>query len=328
MGRSVSRRRGNFGYRTVVSTFEPRPADLMPDATYFGLVLLANYHYSTFWDADGNVVAPMRKFHTEMSSGLSLQTNAGRDHLAVDFDALARSQRGVGLRWALDGDDVTIRAARTPFSEPIDVRITERTIEWSEGDLLSLIGELLGDGVQWYAPMRDERGGTYYATQVYRAEGVVQGREVTGFMGVDSLYGPPGQVYQTSWLFNGVEMAWGYFANTYDDGAFECGHLAFGADHWGFAAIQDQDGEVAFVSDVDCDIELGPTKYVERATYDVRGEPWVFSAIERGEMRDLARQRDDRYHAVAGVVRRAGDSRTPSLSMAWLESFPLNGITR
>ncbi len=327
--RNVSRRRGNFAFRTVVSTFEPRAEDLMPDHGYFGLGLLGCYFYSGFRDAEGNIYAPMRKFVSEMSSGLSLQSNAGRDYVGVDFEALARSQRGVGVRWTLEGNEVAIQASRTPFSQPIDVRIGGDRLSWNEGDLLDLRGRLLAPGFQWYMPMRDEAGGNFYASQIYRAGGVVAGRKVEGFVGLDCLYGPPGQVYQTGPLFNGVEMAWSYFANTYADGSFECGHLAFGAGHWGFAMIVDREGEVAMASDVACDIELRlPSRYVERATYHVPGGDWAFTAAERGEMRDLAAQRQDKYHGQAGVVRRAGDRREPELSMAWMESFPMNGTVR
>ena len=326
--RDVSRRRGNFDFRTVVSTFEPRAEDLMPDHGHFGLGLLGCYFYSGFRDAEGNIYAPMRKFVSEMSSGLSLQSNAGRDHVGVDFDALAKSQRGVGVRWTLADGAVAIRASKTPFSQPIDVRIGDTDLAWGEGDLLDLRGRLLAPGFQWYMPMRGERGGLYYASQLYRASGVVAGREVEGFIGLDGLYGPAGQVYQTGPLFNGVEMAWSYFANSYAGGAFECGHLAWGAGHWGFAMIVDEKGEVAMVSDVPCDVELGATKYVERAVFHVPGGDWAFTAGERGEMRDLARQREDKYHGQAGAVRRVGDRRETELSMAWMENFPLNGTVR
>ena len=323
-----SRRRGNFEYRSVVSTYEPVAEDLFVDRTYFGLTLLGCYLCSWFQDDNGDLRAPMRKFASEMSSGLSLQTNAGLDHLAVDQDALAGSQRGVGVRWRLEDGAVTIRAGRTPLSEPVDVEITDRRLTWCEGDLFAVEADLLGCGFQWYTPMRELGGGNYYASQLYRARGTVGGHRVEGFIGLEQLYGPPGQVYQTSPYFNGIELAWNFFANCYDDGSFECGHLCYGAEHWGFAMIADQNGPVVLATDLEADVVLRPSAYVDRVTYHVPGAAWEFVASERGEMRDLARAREDKYHGQAGVVRRVGDARSPELAFSWVETFPLNGTRR
>src|SRR5207247_1230805 len=102
----------------------------------------------------------------EMSSGLALQTNVGRDHLGIELEPTSRSHRGSGLRWSLDGPDVRIAAGATPYSEPIDVLISDEAISWSEGPLLEVSGNLLGRGFQWYTPMRSERGGAFYASQM------------------------------------------------------------------------------------------------------------------------------------------------------------------
>lgn len=34
------------------------------------------------------------------------------------------------------------------------------------------------------------------------------------------------------------------------------------------------------------------------------------------------------YHGQAGAVRRVGDERVPETSVAWIETFPLNGLAR
>jgi hypothetical protein len=324
----ASRRRGNFSYRSVVSTYDFDVRDAFVDKTYFGLPLLGAYFYSSFVDSEGNTLAPMRKCTAEMSSGLQMQTNVERENLEVDQDAYLRSQRGVGIRWAWDGDDAfTIRASKSPHGEDVDLRVTNDSIAWREGDMVDVRGRLLG-GYQWYTPTRDEAGGNYYASAMFRAQGVVLGREVDGIIGFDELYGPQGQVFQTGPLFNAIELAWVSFANCYENGDYEVGCCCLGAEHWGFSVINDQDGERIAVSDIEADVTLTDTLYVAEATYHLPGEDWRFVANERAEMRSLAAAREDKYHGQGGVIRRVGDERVPVLSRAWIESFPLNGVTR
>ena len=323
-----SRRRGNFSYRSVVSSYDFDVHDAYIDQMYFGLPLLGAYFYSSFGDADGNTLAPMRKTTAEMSSGLQMQTNVGREQLEVDTEAYLGSQRGVGVRWQWDGADAfTIKAKATPVSEPVDLRVTNETLSWREGDTVDVAGQLLG-GYQWYTPTRDEAGGNYYASAMFRAEGVIQGRDVTGIIGFDELYGPQGQVFQTGPMFNAIELAWVSFANCYEDGAFEVGCCCLGAEHWGFSVIVDEGGERHAVTDIEADVKLTDTLYVDEATYHLPGEDWRFVAGERAEMRSLAAAREDKYHGQGGVIRRVGDDRVPVLSRAWIESFPLNGVTR
>jgi hypothetical protein len=322
-------RRGNFGYRSVVSPIEFDVRDFYVDRTYFGLGLLGAYFYSSFIDAEGNTLAPMRKVTAEMGSGMQLQTNVGREFLEMDMPSFLASQRGVGIRWSwLSEDSFAVRAAESPLNQPVDIVVTPDTITWAEGDLCDLRGERLGLGYQWYTPNLDEGGGNYYASQIYLTKGTVLGREVNGIVGFDELYGPQGQVFQTSPCFNGIELAWVAFANLYDDGEFEVGACCLGAQHWGYAVINTQDGPHACVTDIEADVALDPDAYVATATYHLPGEDWLFTASPNSQMRSLAAARGDKYHGIGGTVRRCGDTRTPVLSRGWIESFPENGLMR
>lgn len=327
--RKLSARRGNFGYRSVVSSFEFDPADFYADRTYYGLGLLGAYFYSAFRDGEGNILAPMRKVTAEMGSGLQLQTNVGRDFLETDMESFLATQRGVGIRWNWEGPDIfSIRATGSPISAPVDIIVTPTTLSWSEGDLIDLHGERLGLGYQWYTPNLDEGGGNYYASQIFHTRGLVLGREVEGIIGFDELYGPQGQVFGTSPCFNGIELAWVAFANVYPDGAYEVGACCLGAQHWGFAVINTERGEHVAVTDIEADVTLDQDLYTTRTVYHLPGEDWVFTAAPRAQMRSLAAARGDKYHGQGGSVRRAGDDRTPTLSTAWIETFPLNGVAR
>lgn len=326
-GQRPSRRQGNFEHRTLVSSFEPVARDAYIDRTYFGLPLLGAYWWSNLADADGNTLAPMRKATAEMTTGLQLQSNVGRDALEIDPAAYGRSLRGVGVRWTWEGEAMAVRAARRPDSEPIELRYDGRALTWEEGDLLSLSATFLGS-YQWYTPCLDDGGGNYYASAMFHARGQVLGREVEGLLAYDRLYGPQGQVFQTSPMFNGIELAWVSFANGYADGSYEVGGCCLGARHWGFAAISDQDGDVVHVADIEADVVLDEEAYVREATYHLPGGDWRFTATPRSRMVSLAAARNDQYHGQGGVMRRVGDDRTPAWSRAWIESFPDNGTDR
>lgn len=323
-----SGRRGNFDYRSIVSSFEVDVRDAYVDRTYFGLPLLGAYWWSNLGDADGNTLAPMRKSTSEMSSGLQLQTNLNGDALEIDHAAFLRSQRGVGVRWGwADEGTLTVTADGSPLNEPVDFRFDGRTLHWSEGELMDISGTFLG-AYQWYTPGLDDGGGNYYASMVYEGTGQVLGREVRGIVAFDQLYGPQGQVFQTSPMFNAIELGWVTFANGYADGEYEVGACCLGAAHWGFAAIADQDGDLEHVTDIEATIELDDEAYIQVATYHLPSGDWRFDARPRSRMLSLAAARNDQYHGQGGVVRRVGDEREPTWSRAWIESFPLNGTDR
>lgn len=325
-----SERRGNFGFRSLVSTFEFQARDAFVDREYFGLAPMGTYFFAVLEDADGNIIAPIRKCTAELSTGLQLSSNVGRDDLEIDPKAFLGSSRGAGITWRLAEDEqsFTVAADATPFGAALEIEVADDSMSWAEGELLGLTGRRLGRGYQWYTPNHDERGGNFYGSIAYEARGHAMGRAVRGHASVDTFYGPIGQVYKSGPIFNAVELAWVAFANTYDDGAFEVGGLCFGKRYWGFAVVCDTDGEVFAITEPETEVELDGDEYVRRAVYHTPAGDWVFDASERGQMRSLAEARGDAYHGQAGRVRRVGDDRTPAASTAWMESFPLNGLGR
>ncbi len=291
---------------------------------------MATYWWSCLTDDDGNFLAPMRKVNTELSGGLQLSSNVGQNSLEIAPEAVVSSHRGAGVRWTLEenGSSFRVAAAQTPYSQPFELIVSDDEFRWSEGELLDLRGAPLGLGYQWYSPNIDERGGNLYVSQPFRVTGHVQGRAVRGHVAMDSFYGPTGQVYNNGPIFNVVELAWVTFVNIYPDGAHEFGALCLGKEHWGFAVIADQHGPIIETTELSAEVELDADKYVDTAVYSAGDDQWRFTAADRGQMRSLAAARGDAYHGQAGSVRRVGDDRTPETSLAWIETFPLNGLDR
>jgi hypothetical protein len=321
-----SRRRGNFDFRSLVSTCEFAARD----AWFFGLSPMATYWWSCLTDDDGNFLAPMRKVNTELSGGLQLSSNVGEDNLEIAPEAFESSQRGAGVRWTLADDETSFRVAAQPTAttQPFEFTISDDELVWTEGGLLDLRGPRLGLGYQWYTPNIDERGGNLYVSQPFRVSGHVRGRDVRGFVSMDNFYGPTGQVYNNGPIFNVVELAWVTFANIYSDGAHEFGALCLGKEHWGFAVVADDNGPIIETTELSAEVQLDSDKYVDTAVYSAGDSQWRFTAAKRGQMRSLAAARGDAYHGQAGSVRRVADERLPEISLAWIETFPLNGLDR
>lgn len=325
-----SRRRGNFGFRSVVNTCEFAARDAYLEREFFGLAPMGTYFFGVLSDDDGNFYAPIRKVVTEMSTGLQLSSNAGVDNLEIAPDAFLASHRGAGVKWSISEDETefTVAAAATPYSQPFALTIADGGFSWGEGELMSIEGRRLGLGYQWFTPNIDERGGNFYAAQAFAASGHIQGQPVSGYVSLDSFYGPTGQVYNNGPIFNAVEMAWVAFVNTYPNGEHESGGLCLGKEQWGFAVVSDHSGPIVETTEIEADVVLDADKYVSTARYFAAGTEWEFTAVERGQMRALAAARGDAYHGQAGRVRRVGDTRVPLTSHAWIETFPLNGLDR
>ncbi|WP_319453139.1 MULTISPECIES: hypothetical protein [unclassified Mycobacterium] len=323
-----SQRRGNFDFRSLVSTCEFVARDAYCETEFFGLTPMATYWWSCLNDDEGNFLSPMRKVNTELSGGLQLSSNVDSDSLVIAPEVFAASHRGAGVRWTINDDQTafTVKADATPYSQPFTLEIGDDHFRWNEGDLLDISGVPLGLGYQWYTPNIEERGGNFYVSHPFRVTGHVHGRPVRGLVAMDSFYGPTGQFYKNGPIFNTVELAWVTFANFYSGGEHEFGALCLGKEHWGFGVIADQSGPIVESTDSTAKVLLDEDKYVARARYRVAGTEWEFTAVDRGQMRSLAAARGDAYHGQAGSVRRVGDTRTPEVSVAWIETFPLNGL--
>lgn len=291
---------------------------------------MSTYWWSCLNDDDGNYLAPIRKVNTELSGGLQLSSNVGEDNLEIAPEAFEASQRGAGARWTLSEDEKSFRVAAqaTPSTQPFSIDVSDDEIVWAEGELMELRGSQMGLGYQWYTPNIDERGGNFYVSTPFHVTGHVRGRPVRGLVSMDNFYGPTGQVYNNGPIFNVLELAWVTFANFYGDGTHEFGALCLGKEHWGFAVAADQNGPIVETTELVADVELDSDKYVDTAHYTAGGTEWRFTAAKRGQMRSLAAARGDAYHGQAGSVRRVGDNRVPDTSVAWIETFPLNGLDR
>ncbi len=317
---------GDFGFQTVVDTYEPNLADLDPQAERFGLNLQVQYLYGGLWTEDGTQYVVERKLVGAMTSGVWLMSDESGD-LQLLPGALA-SARGETLRqstperrrWSNHLMHEVGQAIRPSNDQPLEIELTDDTLTWNEGELFELQGRVLGPGFQYYMPMRTSP--LFYTTQGYWMTGTVHGRAVEGFVGLDHGYFAPATEWKEYTIFREIELAWEVFANRYGD-TVEWGVIAKGRQGMS-AAIVFEDGEVVARSD-DMPTRAVVTddhRYVETVTFDIGGTPYRFTASEKGKMLQFNEARWAGYTSQGGVTQRVGDTRTPDVSFCWIETFP------
>ncbi len=315
MSRS-QRFRGDFGFRPLVSTYTPRLEDMHPQATPFGLPLQGIWAYGALRDDAGNLFGLYRKIVGPLTSGLGLM--AVRDGLLRVDPASFRAVRGTITR-RIDPDAHVYEGAAAPGGQPLALRVTDTTMEWSEGDVMSLTATLGGPGFQVYMPSRKESA--VYASQLYRAEGTILGRRVTGFALFDQSYMPSGIDWRESIIFEDLEHVWGAFATEYEDGSLEWGHLAFGRDEFAFAVVANDREALLATTEVTGGVDVEPDDWASRILFHAGGQDWEWVADPDGRLGDFSASRRG-YLAQTGWTRRVGEARKPVRWFAWQETFP------
>ena len=316
--------RGEFDHQPVIGFYRVALQEALRQRAPFGLPMRAILLYGTFRDADGNLYATLRKLGLDNAAPFALQTTVGRDRFGMNPDS-AKAFQGWGVVESLEGDEHTYRNVEEGAGgRPFTFRRRRDGSEWTESDLLSLRGQLVGDaGLQWYDPSSP---GAYYAAEQYRASGVIGGTEVEGFFCFDQLYFAPGVTWFESPYFSSppyLEVAWHTFGVEYEDGTIEAGQVFHGGRRLGFALILGRDAPLIASRDVVAEIEVAEDGYPARLVYTIDGERWIWSADPKGPMPDFARgyPRGDLYRPSEGLFMREGETRAPRVWWSFIDTF-------
>jgi len=321
----TDRARGDFGFRPVLDTCTLSGEDLMPTKTWFGLGLQHCYLYGGYRDEDGVLHAVERKFIGPMSAGLWLM-HARDGSLRIDPASLATARGETKREMSPDGlvfiDQLMRRAGpgQSAGAEgTLDLRITPDSLTWSEGDLFSLKGGLVSPGVQFYTPSEHEP--MFYVSYLFKQEGTILGRPVTGYTLFDQAYWPHGYDWKDYRFFKDLQVAWEVFVNEYDDGSLEWGHLSFGRQNFNFAAVLGDRRPPLLTTDVRATVDLGENEWAQGATFDVAGEKWDWMPDAGGQLTEFSAARWGGYRAQAGSTRRRGETGNVTNYFTWLETF-------
>ncbi|WP_019873696.1 hypothetical protein [Sporichthya polymorpha] len=323
---------GDFDHRVTVGAFRPDPQTMAVQEMQHGLPLQATWLYGFFRDEQGLVSAIERKFVGSLTSGCFVMTQDGdsANELNVHPDS-GRSARGE-LRRVLEGPErrwhepvfQRLPAGTVPAGEqPMDLRWTGDAISYSEGDILDLSGPRAGLGVQFYVASRANP--MLYTSTCHWVSGTFQGRAVSGPLWMDNSYWVHGLEWKEYGYFNGLQVAWHVFCNSFADGSFEWGHLVMGREGFtpGIVVSGGTAGEgvVASTPDLHAKFSVDDGAWPQAASFDLGSAQYEFTGPPTGRMTQFSASRWANYRAQFGQTRQVGDSRELVDGLTWLEAF-------
>ena len=321
----ATRKRGDFGFRPLLDTCEARGEDFLPTKTWFGLGLQHCYLYGGYRDESGVLHAVERKFIGPMSAGLWLMQARDGD-LRIDPASLRTTRGETKREMTPEGlaftDQLMRRAGPGQDAEGeagLDLRITPERLTWSEGDLFALDGALVPPGIQFYTP--SETQPMFYVSYLFRQEGTILGRKVSGYTLFDQAYWPHGYDWKDYRFFNDLQVAWEVFVNEFDDGSLEWGHLCFGRQNFSFAAVLGDHRPPVLTTQVGAGVDLGENDWAQRAVFTAGGDEWEWTLDEGGTLAEFSAARWGGYRAQAGTTRRRGETQGVRNWFTWLETF-------
>jgi hypothetical protein len=321
---------GEYAFQPIVGAFEPTIESMTSLAPMMGMVPEGLYLWGTLRDEDGNMYCPMRRIPYDLPGAKKdtrrrffLQHNVGADQYVMDpigRDSAVNDGHSFGVE---DGKAVWRSSPDVP-GNPFLAEWTPETCRWVEEGAMDIRGTLVKPGLQWYLPSAS--CAMSYVACIFQVEGECMGRKVRGFIGFDVMYMyEGGECYQTkdALVQEKLELMWYTWATRYKDGSIDAGHFLIGNDLMGFGILTNENGDVRFTYDVDCDVTFGPDGYWHTGIKaKVFGEDYEFLPDPRGRMPGLGPipnpQLDGRW-------RRVGDTREPDVWFAWGESAPTHG---
>lgn len=303
---------GDFAYQTLVGTVAPDPEATASPRRHFGLDLDGTYLYGSFRDSDGRLYSVLRQVPHHGAGARRIVMDDASGAMRFDLPRMAPAPGFCKRRFAagkavLEGD----RAMGADFA----IHQAEDSVGWEEGDLLALNGRRVGPGLHWYTPYAG--GGAYYHSIPHLAEGTLADTPVRGFLFLDSFYHPPGRTWGNDPLVQGVELHWHTFGNAYDDGTCELGHLARGRLGWGFALVNDENGNRLCTHPTGSRLDADDEGWAKSIVTRVGDEDWIWQAAPSGHMVDFGPIPNQNGE---GMLQVAGDDRSPDRWMAWGET--------
>ncbi|BDB43974.1 MULTISPECIES: hypothetical protein [Mycobacterium] len=319
---------GDFGHRVVVGSFDPNPAHMQVDQSLHGLNIQATWLYGFLRDDEDLTYGVERKFVGSLTSGGFIMTQDGDpgQELNVHKDSgrsargeLRRVIGGVERKWS---DPVFQRLPKGTLPEgeqPMTLYWNGAKLAYDEGDILSIEGPSVGNGMQFFVPSFHEP--LIYTSTCYWTKGTIQGKTVQGPMWYDNAYWRHGLEWKEYGYFNDLQIMWQVFCNKFDDGTFEWGHLVNGKDGFTPGVVIRGTEVAAMTPTVSAKFELDSAGWPLAAVYDVAGEKYEFEGPVTGRMTEFSESRWANYRAQYGHLRKVGDDRKLVAGLSWLEGF-------
>ena len=315
----------DFGGQCLAGECVFDAALLMPSSSYLGLPKAASYLYGTWRDREGNLLRALRGVDADSSTFRYVFVSEPNGQLERHAPADRELWSGP-VTIAQSGHVVTFASTGPNTTSKFEFRHEPEGCAWSDGEFLSVSGQSVGPGLQWFNPWPG--GGCFSVTGKYRTSGTFLGRPVQGFVGHEIHYFPRGVSWMESPYGQGREICWQQIANEYDDGSMIQATFAYGADGWGFAMLHDESGTFHCTTEVHVEATVRPSTYPETITYRFLDQSWTWRIDPQGER---ATTIAGAPLGADGTCQRDGDRRAIRYSMGnsdWWTDGRASGIVR
>ena len=265
---------GHYGFQPVGAFIEPTPSAHWNDVA--GLKMDMQYFYGSVRSQAGDYWWPIRGFYTDRARYLHLpESKIGDDFIYAADETNSYGgpveHRQRGDRWEV----VTPEGA-------VLMAVDDSRMEWNDGTELSITGDLIGPGLQFFTP--DEDDPLLYNSRLFRATGTIRGIPVTGLVFHDSMHSKPGKQFIRGPVITKLEAAWVAFATEFEDGEVHSGHLIHGTEGFNFMIIHRTDGPSLIARDIVVEAELdgqpmSDSTFPAKVSYTGGGETWVWEAL-------------------------------------------------
>lgn len=307
---------GRYGFQPVGGFIDPDP-NIHWDPVG-GQVMRMQYMYGSMRTATGRYWWPIRGFYEDRARYLHLsESEPGTDfHYATDENNSYGGPVEHGERdgkwgvWKPDGQGLLV---------------TDRdTIEWNDGDELHIVGERVGEAMQFFCP--DESEPLVYTSRGFRGSGTIKGESVSGLFFHDSMHMPAGTDFIKSAYITDLEAAWVVFATEFEDGTVHAGHLVHGTDGFDLMLVHRTDGAPFVARDVDVSVEFDgnsgdDTDFPTKVVYTGGGQTWIWEALPSGGRCPIRRDLPSGHRWRQGWVRHADETRRPKATEALMETY-------
>lgn len=304
-----------FSGTVVAGAHDGELAALLSSAPVSGLQRESTYFHALLRDADGNLYSTMRRLCAPggWPNRLFTRSSVATGHIDR-HDLPVRTAASAAI-------DATLRDGAAVFAgppaddcEPFAATVSATSLRWAEGAALDLAGDDISQGLQWH--LQDAAGSELYVSRLFEVRGRFHDTPVHGIAGVDQVFLEPGRHnYVDDPITAGhLSLAWCTWANRYDDGSAESGHVAFGPGTFAFAVRSGSDGRVHAGTRINGAVELDGGS-PDRARFEIDDEVWEYTADTNGRCVPLGGP----VVQSEGCLRRVGDSRTPIVWSASME---------
>jgi len=299
-----------YGSKVLAEAFRPTLPYYFRTHTPHGLV----YQFSCLWcgieDEEGNRYACMREWKTEYSMNV-LVSKLDTDPNVVSSRIYKRLHMGM-ISFEKDDEQQRIRVSPWLGSQAFLVDIRPQHFQWREADgELELDFTALGPALKYLCP--GEKEDLFYTSEFCRVTGVLQGKKVTGFGGIDHSFGSPGIGWLHSKVYRLLEKYWIVWANRYQDGSIEYGICVDGEADFNLGFIV-RDGAPK-ISDCSIKMENFEDGFPKRAGVVLGDERWGFETTARvSKLKGFMQWAN-------GEMNREGEERTVVERFCWLEFF-------